>query len=138
MAHVTEIESRNQERVAASRSARLLWATAGHVLVALGIIGAFVPLMPTTVFLILAASCYARSSARLYDWLLSNPAFGPVLRDWRDHRSMRARTKRVAVTAIVVAFTASFFAIPLAWVRIIHVGIGLALITFILRVKTKS
>jgi hypothetical protein len=138
MAHVSGIELDHQAKRAATRGGRWLWAAAGHVLVALGVIGAFVPLMPTTIFLILAASCYARSSARLYRWLLEHRTFGPILRDWRDHRSMRAATKRVALGAIVVAFTATFFAIPLAWVRVIHVLIGLALVGFVLRVPTRG
>jgi uncharacterized membrane protein YbaN (DUF454 family) len=143
MAHVTEIEprpsptARPQVQLASSRSGRLLWAGAGHVLVALGIIGAFVPLMPTTVFLIMAVSCYARSSTRLHQWLLNHRTFGPVLRDWVEHRSMRARPKAIAITVIVVAFGASFFAIPLVWVRVIHVGIGVALVAFLLRIPTR-
>ncbi len=138
MAHAGGIDVERQSVIATTRGARLLWAVAGHIFVVLGVIGAFVPLMPTTVFLILAASCYARSSARLHHWLLSHRVFGPVLRDWRDYRTMKAGTKRIAIAAIVVGFTASFFAIPLTWVRIIHVGIGLALVAFILRVETRG
>jgi len=138
MAHVSGIEFEKPTKAVGSRGTRLMWLGLGHLMLALGVIGAFVPLMPTTVFLILAASCYARSSSRLHRWLLSHRTFGPVLRDWEDHRSMRRTTKRVALTAIVIAFTATFFAIPLAWVRVIHVLIGSALVAFILKVPTRG
>ncbi|MFN0178416.1 MAG: YbaN family protein [Gemmatimonadales bacterium] len=133
----SEVSGRVARRVAATRTARAAWAFAGHVLVLLGVIGAFVPLMPTTVFLIMAASCYARSSERLYRWLLEHPWFGPVLRDWIEHRSMRARPKVIAIGTIVVAFALSFFAIPLTWVRVVHVGIGLALVGYLLRIPIR-
>lgn len=123
--------------VASSRSRRWAFIVAGHVLVALGIIGAFLPVMPTTVFLILAASCYARGSARLHARLLAHPKFGPVLRDWREHRAMSRRAKTIALITIVLSFALSFFAIPLAWVRIVHVAIGVALVAFIVRIRTR-
>lgn len=92
--------------------------------------------MPTTVFLLLAVACYAKASTRFYQQLLSHPTFGPIVRDWREHRTMRARTKRVAVLTIVVTFALSIWIIPTAWVRLIHFLTGAALVTFILRIKT--
>ena len=65
------------------RAARLGWLAMGWICVALGIIGALLPLMPTTIFLILAAGCFARSSPRLEAWLLDHPRVGPTLRAWR-------------------------------------------------------
>jgi len=132
-----ELPARAVPRVAATRTGRVAWATAGHLFVALGVIGAFVPLMPTTVFLILAASCYARSSERLYRWLLGHPWFGPVLRDWLEHRAMRVRPKVIAIATVVVVFALSIFAIPLTWVRVIHVMIGLTLVAFLLRIPVR-
>lgn len=124
-------------RVAQTRTGRAAWAAAGHVLVGLGVIGAFLPLMPTTIFLILAASCYGRSSERLYRWLLGHRQFGPVLKDWIEHRSMRARPKAIAIATIVVVFAVSIIPIPLAWVRVVHVMIGVALVAFLLRIPTR-
>jgi uncharacterized membrane protein YbaN (DUF454 family) len=105
--------------------------------VALGIVGAFVPLLPTTVFLVLAASCYARASTRFYQRLMSHPTFGPIVRDWREHRRMSPRAKRLALTMIGVTFAVSLWMIPLAWVRVLHILIGAALVVFILRIKTR-
>ena len=126
-----------QVALASSRGARWAYLAAGHSFVALGVVGAFLPVMPTTVFLLLAASCYARASTRFYQKLLSHPTFGPIVRDWREHRTMKARTKRVAVVTIVVTFALTIWIIPIAWVRAIHFLTGAALVTFILRIKTR-
>lgn len=71
---------------------------------ALGLIGAVVPLMPTTIFLILAVSCFARSSPKLEAWLLHHPRFGRALRAWRDHRAMPRRAKICACTSMLIGF----------------------------------
>ena len=126
-----------QVALASSRGARWAYLAAGHSFVALGIIGAFLPVMPTTVFLILAASCYARASTRFYHQLVSHPTFGPIVLDWREHRSMKARTKGMAVVMILVTFAITLWLSPITWVRILHIGIGAALVAFILRIKTR-
>ncbi len=123
--------------LASSRGARWAYLAAGHSFVVLAIVGAFLPLLPTTVFLILAASCYARASTRFYHRLMSHATFGPIIRDWREHRSMSARAKRLALTMIVLTFALTLWIIPVAWVRVLHIGIGAMLVTFILRIKTR-
>jgi uncharacterized membrane protein YbaN (DUF454 family) len=64
--------------------ARYLWLILGLVFVGLGGVGAVVPLMPTTIFLILAVACFARSSPKLEARLLNHPRFGRPLRQWRE------------------------------------------------------
>ena len=81
---------------------RLLWLAAGLVCVALGIIGAFLPVMPTTVFLIIAAWCFARSSPRLEAKLLDHPRFGPTLRAWRAEHAIPRRGKIAACVGMAV------------------------------------
>jgi len=85
-------------------AARLGWLALGFVCVALGIIGALLPLMPTTIFLILAAGCFARSSPRLEAWLLDHPRFGPTLRAWRRDRAIPRRAKLLACTGITAGY----------------------------------
>ena len=63
---------------------RWVYLLAGGVFVVLGVIGAVLPLLPSTVFFILAAACFARSSPRIEAWLLSFPAVGEAVRAWRD------------------------------------------------------
>ncbi len=78
------------------RLARWTWLVLGLSCVALGFVGAFVPLMPTTVFLIMAAACFARSSPRLEAWLLNHPRFAPTLRAWRRDRAIPPIAKLMA------------------------------------------
>jgi len=84
-------------------------------MVGLGILGAMLPVMPTTPFLLAASFFFARSSPRLNHWLLNSPVFGPFLRDWDRHRGVRLRVKVVAVVAMVTAVAASIVWGNLAW-----------------------
>ena len=86
------------------RSLRAGWLVLGFLCVGLGIIGAFVPLMPTTIFIILAAGCFARSSPRLENWLLDHPKFGPTLRAWRAHRAVPRRAKIAACVGMATGY----------------------------------
>lgn len=76
---------------------RLLFLILGWSFVALGFIGAFLPVLPTTPFLIVAAGCFARSSPRFESWLLEHPRFGPVLRQWRERGAIPVRAKYMAL-----------------------------------------
>lgn len=76
----------------------------GCLMVLLGVIGAFVPLMPTTIFLILAAWCFGRSSRRLETWLLEHPRFGETLRSWRAHGAIPRWAKLMACAGMALGF----------------------------------
>lgn len=77
--------------------ARGIWMALGGLSVAAGAIGAFLPLVPTVPFLILAAACFARGSPRLERWLLDHPRLGPPIRDWRARGAISPRAKLFAV-----------------------------------------
>ncbi len=87
-----------------SRTIRLGWLLLGFFCVGLGFVGAFLPVMPTTIFLILAAGCFARSSPRFEAWLLDHPRFGPTLRAWRAEGAMSRGAKRSACIGIALGF----------------------------------
>ena len=72
----------------------------GTLAVSLGVIGIFVPILPTTPFLLLGAYCYARSSDRFYRRLLSNRWFGPYIRNYREGGGMLLRDKALTLTAL--------------------------------------
>ena len=82
--------------------AKILWILLGSFFVMIGAIGAVIPGLPTTLFLILAAACYIRSSQKLYDWLITNKTFGPYLKDYREGKGMPKNAKILAVSMIVI------------------------------------
>ena len=80
----------------------------GFTCIGLGTLGIFLPLMPTTVFLLIAAWAFARSSERWHQWLLEHRRFGPLIRAWQEHHAMPRKAKRIAFITLAVsyAFTA--------------------------------
>lgn len=82
---------------------RPVWALAGGVALALGVAGAVLPLLPTVPFLLLAAYCFARGSARMHGWLVTHHQFGPPIRDWQERGAVSRRVKWIASGSIAVA-----------------------------------
>jgi uncharacterized protein len=80
----------------AAGAARLAWLAAGCALTGLGIVGLILPLMPGTIFLILAAGCFTRGSPRLERWLLEHPRLGPTVVAWRRDRAIPLKGKIAA------------------------------------------
>ena len=112
---------------------RFLWVGLGCLFVGLGAIGAVVPGMPTTVFLVLAAACFIRSSQKLYDWLISNKTFGPYLKDYREGKGIPRRAKVVALSMIVIFVSfAVFYAIEVTQIRILVGFLGLIGFLFVI------
>ena len=83
---------------------RFFWLGFGWLCVGLGALGAFLPLLPTVPFLLLAAFCFARSSERIHQWLLNHPKFGPPIADWKRNGAIRRRIKWISTASIVVSF----------------------------------
>ncbi|HLB53981.1 MAG TPA: YbaN family protein [Gemmatimonadales bacterium] len=110
----------------------------GHGFVALGVIGALLPVMPTVVFLIAAAACYARGNPALHRRLREHPRFGPPLRDWEEHRAMAPGAKLLALTMVTIGISVSAIGLVEAdWLRLVLVAIGAGIVGFILAVKTR-
>jgi uncharacterized membrane protein YbaN (DUF454 family) len=80
---------------------RAAWFAAGVAFIGLAVLGAVLPLLPTTIFVILAAGCFARSSPRLEARILAHPRFGPVVRDWRERGAIPPRGKAFAVGGLL-------------------------------------
>lgn len=106
----------------------------GCIFVGLGALGAVLPVLPTTPFLLLASFFFIRSSPRLNDRLMRSPFFGPFLRDWHHHRGVRPRVKVTAVVMVLVAITASISFGNLSWpVLALLLVLGAVGITVVLR-----
>jgi uncharacterized membrane protein YbaN (DUF454 family) len=88
-----------------SRAARFAYLVLGLVCVALGVIGAFLPVMPTTVFMLIAVWAFSKSSARLEAWLLTHPRFGPRIREWREHGTIPLPVKLTAWASMAASLT---------------------------------
>jgi uncharacterized membrane protein YbaN (DUF454 family) len=117
-----------------------LWFAAGWLSVGLGALGVIVPGLPTTVFFIVAAACFARCSPRFEQWVLDLPRIGPMVRDHRAGLGMRRRAKVAAVTTILVVSVASgVFVIGNRTVGLIVVAAGLVGAAYVLfRVPTRE
>ena len=94
---------------------RWLWFGLGWLAVAVGSIGIVVPGLPTTVFFVLAAACFSRSSPRFEQWVLTRPGIGPMVRDYRAGLGMPRRAKVAAITCIVVVCSISVGLLVDAW-----------------------
>ena len=111
---------------------------AGWVSVVLGVIGALLPVVPTTPFLILAAYCFSKSSPRIHSWLTGLPYFGSAIIDWEANKVIRPRAKALAIGIIVIVFSASIFLTHMhIGLKIMLVMIAIACISFIATRKSK-
>ena len=116
---------------------RWLWIIAGSISLALGIIGIFLPLLPTTPFLLLTAACYARGSERLHNWLLNNKLFGKYIRNYREGKGIPARSKVLALTLLWLTIGFSiFYVIPILIVQIILLAIATLVSIYIISLPT--
>jgi uncharacterized membrane protein YbaN (DUF454 family) len=99
----------------ASYFGRPLLLVIGWLMVGLGFIGIFVPVLPTVPFLLVALWAFSRTSQRFHDWLYNHPRMGPPLRDWREHGAIPVRAKILAVATMLVSFLWIAFGIAQDW-----------------------
>ncbi|MFJ3463278.1 YbaN family protein [Achromobacter spanius] len=102
---------------------RALWLCLGCLMLALGVIGAFLPVMPTTIFLILAVGCFSRSSPRLEKWLLDSPTYGPSLRAWREQGAVSRKGKTYASLGMAAGYVLFYWSANPSPLLAIGVGI---------------
>jgi len=118
-----------------TRLAKIFLRIAGTFFVGVAIVGIFLPLLPTTPLLLLAAVCYAKSSTRLYDWLLGNRYFGNYIKNYRERKGIPLRVKIISISLLIltIAYT-SIFVVDVYWGRIclflIAVGVSIHILSF--------
>lgn len=116
---------------------RYLLLAVGWLSVALGFIGIFVPVLPTTPFLLLAAACFVRSSRRFYDWLVMHPRLGPWFRDYLEGNGIPLKGKVYAVGTMWLSIAISCWLVPLLWARIGMLTSATLVTLYILHLKTR-
>lgn len=110
---------------------RRAWQGLALTCIGLGGIGAALPLVPTTPFLLLAAWAASRGSPELHEWLHRHPRYGPVLRDWRDHRALRPRVKYLAVLLMAASWLIMMVAVDSNPIRLVASGVMLTVAVFL-------
>lgn len=115
-----------------NRVVRHAYFAGGVVSLALGLIGVFLPVLPTTPFILLAAACFVRSSARFYNWLLNHRLFGSSIRNWRRTGAIPLKAKILAITLIALTIGSSIaFVIPLWPVKLLLAVIGVSVSVYL-------
>ena len=118
---------------------RALLLVGGTVCVALGILGIFLPVLPTTPFLLLAAACYARCSERAYHWLMTNRWCGEYIRNYREGNGVLLRHKLLAISLLwLMIGYAAFFAVRLLWVKILLLCIAAGVTVHLVMIRTRK
>jgi len=127
----------NQTDLLSNRFFRYLLIIAGTIFLGFGIIGIFLPILPTTPFLLLAAACYARSSKRFYNWLMKNRWFGTYIKNYREGRGVPLKVKIFTISLLWITILASvFFIISNFLIEIILIIIAIGVTIHILTIKT--
>jgi uncharacterized protein len=115
---------------------KILLNIIGVIAVFLAILGIFLPLLPTTPFLLLASACFVRGSERMHRWLRHHPLFGEYLRNFEDKRALPLRAKVVTLVLLWVSMSYSISIVKPLLLRIMLLAIAIGVTVMILRMKT--
>ena len=115
---------------------RLLLLTVGWLSVGLGVLGIFLPVLPPTPFLLLAAACFMRSSQRFYRWLTHHRHLGPWVRDYLNGQGIPRRAKAYAIGLMWLSILFSAYLVPVPWVRVLLLISASLVSLYILRLPT--
>lgn len=110
---------------------KIIYLLAGIISLLLGLIGAFLPILPTVPFILLAAFCFARGYPPLYHWLRDRSIFAESLQDWERERAISRSSKRKALTMIVLSFALALYFAPSVWLKLLLLIIGISVAIFI-------
>lgn len=96
----------------------MLLNVVGWIAVVLGVLGIFLPLLPTTPFLLLASACFMRSNKKFHHWIMHHPHLGPIIDNWNQHRAVTPTVKKRGYILLAISFMFSFFMMPIWWMKI--------------------
>jgi uncharacterized membrane protein YbaN (DUF454 family) len=131
------VKKSDQTDILSNKTFRYLLIVAGTIFLGFGIVGIFLPILPTTPFLLLAAGCYARSSQRFYHWLMSNRWFGNYIKNYYEGRGVPLKLKIFTITLLwLTILTSVYIVINNFWIEIILIIIAIGVTVHILMIKT--
>ncbi len=115
---------------------KILLNIIGTIALLLAVVGIFLPLLPTTPFLLLASACYLRGSQRMHDWLIENRLFGQYLDNIQSNRGLPLRAKLITLAFLWLSLLYSAYSIPITWVRLLLLIPGIGVTVYLLRMRT--
>lgn len=118
-----------------NRAKKAVLVAAGSVCLVLAVLGVFLPLLPTTPFLLLASACYVRSSERLHGWLMGNRLLGPYIRNFKERRGIPLRGRVLTVVLLWLPLLYSVYRLDLLWLEVLLVLMGVTWSVIILRMR---
>ncbi len=122
-----------------SKAAKVLLVIAGTLSIVLGIIGIFLPLLPTTPFLLLAAALYSKSSDKFYNWLINNRLLGSFIKNYREGKGISVQAKFISLTSLWLVMGATIiYAVEEIWLKIGLLIIAISVTIHLLRFPTYS
>ncbi|MBK8553643.1 MAG: YbaN family protein [Ignavibacteria bacterium] len=128
---------KNEIQISSNPVVRWIFIISGFILTGIGVAGMFLPLLPTTIFLLLAAWCFTRSSQKLYNWLHKNKLFGKYLSDYRSGRGMTTVSKVFSIAFLWTGILYSvFYATSVLYIRILLLLIAAGVTWHLLSIKT--
>ncbi len=118
-----------------NRTKKALLVVAGSICIVLAVLGVFLPLLPTTPFLLLASACYVRSSERLHGWLMGNRLLGGYIRNFKERRGVPLRAKVTMVVLLWLPLLYSVYRLDIFWLEVLLVLMGMTWSVIIFRMK---
>lgn len=117
---------------------KTLFLFIGIVSLLLGFIGIFLPLLPTTPFILLAAYCFAKSSERFHRYIMQHKLFGRMVTDFYEKKVISSKNKIIALTLMWLTLSLSvIFFMPYIWVKLVVLGIGVSVTVYLLTFRSK-
>ena len=114
---------------------KAILVAAGSLCLGLAVLGVFLPLLPTTPFLLLASACYVRSSERLHGWLMGNRLLGGYIRNFKERRGIPLRARVTTVVLLWLPLAYSIYRLDLLWLELLLLLMGVTWCVLILRMK---
>lgn len=131
------INTHHQKHIITNQALRYILLFSGVLFLFLGIIGVFIPILPTTPFLLLSAACFARSSKKFYHWLLTNKWFGSYIKNYHEGKGITLPAKIIVISLLWMTILGSILLIsPHFWIKILLIMIALLVSLHIILIKT--